>query len=565
MNSADIYFFLKENDLNDSRIEKLYHKNGEVILRLYKKNKFILNISKNKIMILKNFSSDSEQPDTFTMTLRKHIKGKINISQKDFDRLLEIKSSDGILICEMFRNGNFIICDNNHKIIVPEERQEWRTRKIKSGEIYAYPPSENILSREIFEEKIKNSNKGVASFLGSHGFGIYSEEICLMSKIEKDKKCSELSNEEMEKLFESIKMFLNREMKPNIIMKDGKVYDFSPVELEIYHDYEKKYYEKFNDVLNVVFSKVKKEKKSKENRIQDMRKEKIKKYEEMETEFINIAEYIQESSDYIQFFLNSSKDKIKGMEKIKIDINGKKIDLDLRKSIMKNASLYFERAKQMKKKIEKIKSLIENEEKTQKKKNENEKKEVSKIEKFRTFKTSDGFTVLAGKDADTNEFLVKKRMEKSDIIFHADIIGAPFTLIKTNGKRPSPFAIKEAAQFAACYSRAWRRKLGTVDVYWIRPNQVKKVPGLPKGSFQIQGKRNYLRNVELKLYFEPVKGKIELLPYKIDRIDDKVIELTPGNEKGNKIMEIVKKKFKGYQISSDLKNKIPFNMGEVNQ
>ena len=559
MNSVDIYFFLKENNLNDARIEKIYHENGEVILRLYKGKKFILKISKKYIMLTDKFSSDSN-PDTFTMTMRKYLKGKITIEQHNLDRVLEIKTSNGILICEMFRNGNFIICDNNYKIILPEKSQEWRTRKIKSKEIYKYPPSRNIFNRENFIKEMKSSDKKIVSFIGSSGFGVYSEEICLMANVDKETQCKNLSDEKIEKIYDLIKTFLKREIKPNIIFKEDKIYDFSPVNLKIYDNYKKNFYPNFNNVLNIVFKPVEKKK---EDKVENIIKDKSEKYEKMEKEFLDTALFIQENADYIQFFLNSMKNKIKGMKKVKIDINGKKITIDLSKSLMKNASIYYERAKQVKNKIEKIKSLIERNDKKKEKhisKDKIKDKEL-KVEKFREFKTSDGFLVIAGKNADTNEFLIKKRIEKNDIVFHADIVGAPFTVIKTNGKRPSAKAIKEAAQFAACYSKAWKQGLGTINVYWIRPNQIKKVPGLPKGSFQIQGKRNYLRNVELKLYFEPIKGRIELLPFKSS--NEKFLELVPGNMKSNNIMNEIKKKFKGYNIPSELEGKIPYGMGEL--
>ena len=37
--------------------------------------------------------------------------------------------------------------------------------------------------------------------------------------------------------------------------------------------------------------------------------------------------------------------------------------------------------------------------------------------------------------------------------------------------------------------------MGTIEVYWIKPEQVSKDSGLGKGSFLISGKRNYLRAI----------------------------------------------------------------------
>ncbi len=548
MNSADISFFLKESGLKEFRIEKLYHKKGEVILRIFDGSKRILKITRRFITFVDEFSS--EGADTFTMTMRKYLFGKSTIKQSEFDRVIVIESSKGKLICEMFRNGNFIITDENSKIVLPEETQEWKSRKIKSSEIYKFPPSVNILDEKTFKEEFSSCNKTVASFLGSRGFGIYGEEICKIAGVDKSQPCSSV---DANKIYESMMSFLNMEMKPNIVMKNGEKIDFSPVELSIYSDYEKKYFNSFSEAINEFF----KHSKEKINSVEKIREEKLKKYEEMERELLDTAVFIQENSDYIEFFIKSLGGKVKGLKKLKIDINGRKIVIDPSKSIMKNVSNYYNRAKEIKRKIEKIKSFKE------------EKKEVKKEirikrEIFRTFTTSDGFKVIAGRDADTNELLIKKHLDKWDIVFHADIVGAPFTVIKAGKKLPSAQAIKEAAQFAACYSRAWKRKLGTIDVYWVHPNQVKKVPGLPKGSFQIQGKRNYLKNVELKLCIIPMKGVLDVLPLEITKVHDKkFIVIGPGNTKAKDIISYAKKEFNGYQIPVGLEEKIPYGEGSI--
>lgn len=124
-------------------------------------------------------------------------------------------------------------------------------------------------------------------------------------------------------------------------------------------------------------------------------------------------------------------------------------------------------------------------------------------EKFRWFQTSDGFLVVAGKDAVTNEVLIKKYTDPSDVVFHADIQGAPFVVVKATGKTLTEQATREAAEFAAAFSRAWRESLGSVDVYWVKPDQLRKGGSsgeyVPHGAFVVTGKRNWLRNVPLKL------------------------------------------------------------------
>jgi len=124
-------------------------------------------------------------------------------------------------------------------------------------------------------------------------------------------------------------------------------------------------------------------------------------------------------------------------------------------------------------------------------------------EKFRWFTSSEGLLVVAGKDAVSNEVLVKKHTNKDDIVFHADVTGAPFVVIKTEGRPVGEQTLREASEFAAAFSRAWREGLGSADVYWIKPEQLGKTgPSgeyVSHGAFAVIGKRNWFRGVPLKV------------------------------------------------------------------
>ena len=63
--------------------------------------------------------------------------------------------------------------------------------------------------------------------------------------------------------------------------------------------------------------------------------------------------------------------------------------------------------------------------------------------------------------------------------------------------------MNEVAHATACFSRAWREGMHGLKTYWVNPEQVKKsAPSgqfLPKGSFTIEGKRNFIGIPSLKL------------------------------------------------------------------
>ncbi len=168
-------------------------------------------------------------------------------------------------------------------------------------------------------------------------------------------------------------------------------------------------------------------------------------------------------------------------------------------------------------------------------------------EKFRWFVSSEGFLVVAGKDATSNEVIVKKHTEKDDVVFHADVTGAPFVIVKTQGKAPSEQTLHEAAEFAAAFSRAWREGLGSADIYWVNPDQLSKTgPSgeyVAHGAFAVVGKRNWLRGVALKTAVGIVEnGELGFVGGPLDAVNPKAktyVTVVPGDGAGKPFLQQV--------------------------
>jgi predicted ribosome quality control (RQC) complex YloA/Tae2 family protein len=247
---------------------------------------------------------------------------------------------------------------------------------------------------------------------------------------------------------------------------------------------------------------------------------------------------------------------------LNVSVENSIFPLNLRHSIHANATRYYTRAKKAEKKlegaekalretqakIEELKQRIGQVEETRKPLAKRRKKEW--YEKFRWFQSSDGFLVLGGRDATTNEILIKKHMEPHDVVLHADILGAPFVLIKTGGKTPPERTIRESAQLAASYSRAWREMLSAVDVYWVTPEQVDKSPPsgqyLKKGAFMIHGSKNFVRGVPLRVAIG-VKTKEEqtaIAGGAVEAITNQTnvyVELIPGEQKSSELAKQIRR------------------------
>jgi predicted ribosome quality control (RQC) complex YloA/Tae2 family protein len=164
-------------------------------------------------------------------------------------------------------------------------------------------------------------------------------------------------------------------------------------------------------------------------------------------------------------------------------------------------------------------------------------------ERFRWFHTSDGYLVLGGRDADDNEALVKKYLERGDRFFHAQASGAPVTVLKATG--PSEPAeeidfpettLRQAAQFAISYSSVWKAGRYAGDAYMVSPDQVSKTPEsgeyIEKGSFVIRGDRTYFEDTPVGctvgIQCEPRTQVIGGPPEAITGRAETSIEVEPG-------------------------------------
>ena len=130
------------------------------------------------------------------------------------------------------------------------------------------------------------------------------------------------------------------------------------------------------------------------------------------------------------------------------------------------------------------------------------------FEKFTWFISTDGYLVLAGKDASQNETLYRRYLRKGDVYVHADLHGAPSVVIKNNPSTPDapipPSTLSQAGSLSACASSAWDSK-AVMSAWWVNADQVSKAAPtgeyLPTGSFMVRGKKNFLPPAQLILGF----------------------------------------------------------------
>ncbi len=247
----------------------------------------------------------------------------------------------------------------------------------------------------------------------------------------------------------------------------------------------------------------------------------------------------------------------------KIDDNGElRVKLDFRKTVMENANFYYEQGKHSKEKLHGTqKAIISTETAFAELLNKASKIRATSIikqrpslgkhfwfERFHWFITSNGYLVVGGRDAKSNDQVVKKYLKDNDRYCHADLSGAPSVVVKYDpelGFDTIPDdSLAEACRFALIFSKAWSSKIGSGTAYWVKPDQVSKTPQtgefLARGAFVIRGKRNYVENINLELGLGEIiyQGKRKLMAGPINAVKviaQKYVILVPGDVKKNSI------------------------------
>jgi predicted ribosome quality control (RQC) complex YloA/Tae2 family protein len=483
------------------------------------------------------------------------------IEQAGSERIVSLKfrQLDGkvrIVVGEFFGNGNLIICDENMQIIAILNPIEVRHRTLSVGLRYAYPPAKGVDVFKITLDQmlyLKNEAKNL-DVLRWIGRNIsmpkkFVEEVTKRAGVQVTKLAAQLSDDEVSKIYETVKNFVNdvstgNNHEPIVIMQNDKPQEALPIITQeaaaaaaaaenIKKNFKKvaSYMDAVDEVLSneildigrssrtveldreiaVLEHDLEEQNKAKETVLQ-----KAAAIRKLAKELMALS---YRSTDKIDEVLAAHSASIVTEKGVKyMDVAGEQVEMH--PSLAKVSSMLFARAKEMERgntSIEEARAKILAQ--IEKLRSETAaihkkviiKEQISKewYERYRWFITTDGLLAIGGRDASSNSALIRKHLTEHDIVFHAEVHGSPFFIIKNaaafitaqEGKIDS--SLQQVAQATISFSRAWRDGLSSADAYWVMPEQLKKgAPTgqfLPKGSFVIEGKRSYFKGVEIRL------------------------------------------------------------------
>ena len=557
MSSLDIRFMAAElsHEIAGGVFRKIYQygqKSREMLFEIWLpgRGSVWLYCDRNMIFITDRKKDAPQEPPNFCMFLRKHLTGKkiMTVRQYRFDRVLEIQTNGNLLIFELFSTGNVILCDGLNNIIMPLEIQKWSDREVRPRMPYRHPKSDMepfSSGRALFSAAMRGSEKKAAAFLAvNSGLGpLYANEVCAIAGVDPERPCSGLSEHDIAAVFSAIERLSAGHLKP-VVYADA----VSPFPLKIKGSPLKET-STFSEALDAFFGEQKaaeeekimekkaEEAASKSGRIIEEQKKSLEKWQAAKEDSSENANLIHrnyalavgileglKSARSFGMSWQEIKEKLRAsstpeagaIKEIKENegvvvafLGGAEVLLDLKKSIDENAAAYFEEAKRARRKFENVHAVMERQKETppvpapERPAVRARKPKSRWYERFHWFRTSNGFLVVAGKDATQNENLIKKHTDPSDLVFHADLPGSAFIVVKSEGRRIVEPAMKEASEFTAAHCRAWAAGHGEVDIYSVSPEQVSKTAPsgeyLAKGSFMISGRREWYEKVEVKI------------------------------------------------------------------
>lgn len=476
-----------------------------------------------------------------------------SVEQAGSERIVSLKfrhpdNKVRIVVCEFFGNGNIVICDEGMQIVAILNPIEVRHRTLNVGLRYAYPPARGVDVFEVTLDQLLSlrneaKNLDVLRWIG-RSISMpkkFVEEVAKRAGIEPGRQAAQLTDDEVGRAYATVKNLVNdvstgRNYDPVIIMQSGKPMEALPIvtgeatKLEIKK--AASYMDAVDEVLSSEILDISRSSKTieldrqiavlehdleEQNKAKKAVMQKSAAIRKLAGELMALSSQNPDDDGKLHDVLAANSASIVKEKGVKyVEVAGEQVEMQ--PSLAKVSSMLFARAKEMERgnaSIEEARAkLLAQIEKLRSQtaaihKKVLVRKQTSKewYERYRWFVTTDGLMAIGGRDTSSNSALIRKHLTEHDIVFHAEVHGSPFFIVK-NAAAPAQEgkiepSLQQVAQATVSFSRAWKDSLSSADAYWVLPEQVKKgAPTgqfLPKGSFVIEGKRSYLKGVEIRL------------------------------------------------------------------
>lgn len=460
---------------------------------------------------------------------------KITIDAYDELNILQPKE----LIIEMMgKHSNILLVDGESKKIIDSIKRVGMEvsslRQVLPGLSYEHPPLDktspfDIDSLATFKEVISQPPKDslIKGLFGNIiGFSpLISRELIERAGLDEDLSLSYVRDESFYALYQEYKKLLEalktNTISPAVYLERDKPKAFGIYPLTHLSVYDREDFDRISDVLEYYYN-TKDHKERLKQKSQDLRKtvsiklqRLVNKYGKLEKDYKNAenADAHRLKGDLVTANLHRME---KGQSEIEVenfyDPEQKmiKIPLNFRMTPSENAQKFYKKYNKAKnalieirkqkirtkREIEYLQGILTNidhaqdlsdieeireeleEQRIVKSKKKSKKKQPSAAKPL-IFQTTEGFTVLVGKNNKQNEKITFKMANKEDLWFHVKDQPGSHTVLLLDGKEPSEDSILEAATLAAFYSKGQNTTKVSVD--YTQRKHVKSPKGAKPG------------------------------------------------------------------------------------
>ncbi len=615
MHAADIKCIVAElQSVIGSRVDTVYQDGPSLLrIRLYGgpsgRAEILLEVGR-RIHLTEQRRKAPKTPTSFAMYLRKQLANRPLSSawQHDFDRIVVLGFGERRLVVELFARGNLVLLDPDSKVMLSMRRAP--EGRVSRGTEYAFPQPPpcpfQIKDPQTLRSTLQRKDL-VRSLAMDLGLGrLYANELCASAHLDPNLDPARLGDEEARTIIDWIEWMNKATSRPRgFIYGEDQPTEFAPFELESMKEAPKTLADSFNQAADRYY--VHGEMMELREQTSSVTDAELKRLEErLEIQRSQLTRLLSESQSHremgnaiyanfslLEKILNAIGPKpdhasrlgdtilaeagmAGGVEKydpatktLTVNLAGGRVLLSVRKTLGENAGEHYATAKALEKRAEgdriamaKTQRLIEMahaQAPTAERPREMEApRRPDWYEKYRWFFSSEGNLVLAGRDMRSNEMLVRRHLEEPDFYVHADVHGAPSTIVKVGRDTGAgPETLKEACAFALMHSSLWRSGVTVGDVYWVRSDQVSKrpTPGeyVARGAFLVRGQRNYLRGLQVRCGIGWFGDRFMCGPLQaVQRRCSPALEITPGDGKKSDIAKQVAKRLGPKHMRIDL-------------